>query len=354
MFAADEGAQAVALFAATHPERVERLIIYTLDPMGDFQPWADGYKSREEREAFLEAFLVEVVEGWGTREFALSDPLGGLVTCGPSLADDPNAVDWYTALLLLSTSPSGAVAFHRMYFGTDAQPILASIRVPTLLLHRVGDLLEPIDASRFMAGLIPGARLIELDGDDHVWFAGDTDSIVDPIQEFMTGARPAHDLDRVLATVLFTDIVGSTELAARLGDTAWKELLAAHDERARTEIERHRGTYVHTTGDGLLATFDGPARAVRCAQAIGEAIRSLGVDIRSGCHTGEIELAGDDVSGIAVHIGARVAALAGSSEVLVSSTVKDLVAGSGLSFEDAGEHELKGVPDTWHLYRVVG
>ena len=353
IFAADEGSQAASLFVATHPERVERLIIYTMDPMGDFQPWDDGFKSREEREAFLEAFVADVIEGWGTREFALSHPLAGLEICGPSLAHDPAAIDWYTALLLLSTSPSGAVAVHRIYFETDAQPILASIRVPTLLLHRVGDQLEPIDASRFMAGVIPGALLIELEGDDHVWFAGDTDSIVDPIQEFMTGARPAQDLDRVLATVLFTDIVGSTEMAARLGDTAWKELLATHDERAKTEIERHRGSYIHTTGDGLLATFDGPARAVRCAQAIAEAVGSLGAEIRSGCHTGEIELAGDDVSGIAVHIGARVAALAGPSEVLVSSTVKDLVAGSGLSFEDAGEHELKGVPDTWHLYRVV-
>ena len=182
----------------------------------------------------------------------------------------------------LSNSPVGAIALHRIYFGTDAEPILSSVRVPTLLLHRVGDLIEAIDASRFIADLIPGARLIELAGDDHLWFAGDTDSIVDPIQEFMTGARPAQDLDRVLATVLFTDIVGSTEMAARLGDTAWKELLAAHDERAKAEIERHRGSYIHTTGDGLLATFDGPARAVRCAQAIGEVVQSLGFEVRAG------------------------------------------------------------------------
>ena len=273
IFAADEGAQAVVLFAATHPERVDRLILYTLDPMGDFQPWDDGFKSREHRETFLNDLIADIASGWGTREFARSDPLFGLETGGPSLVNDPLAVDWYTALMPLSNSPVGAIALHRIYFGTDAQPILASVRVPTLLLHRVGDLIEPIDASRFIADLIPGARLIELTGDDHLWFAGDTDSIVDPIQEFMTGARPAQDLDRVLATVLFTDIVGSTEMAARLGDTAWKELLASHDERAKAEIERHRGTYVHTTGDGLLATFDGPARAVRCAQAIGEAVQ---------------------------------------------------------------------------------
>jgi class 3 adenylate cyclase len=353
IFAADEGAQGVVLFAATHPERVERLILYAFDPMGDFQPWDDGWKSREEREALLEAFTAEVIKGWGTKEFALSDPLAGLGVCGPSLAVDPSAVDWYTALLLLHSSPSGVVAFHRMYFGNDTQPILASVRVPTLLLHRVGDLLEPIDASRFMAGSIPGARLIELEGNDHVWFAGDIDSIVDPIQEFMTGARPTHDLDRVLATVLFTDIVGSTEHLSAVGDAEWSSTLASHDERARAEIERHRGRFVYSSGDGLLAMFDGPARAVRCAQAIGEAVRPLGFEIRSGCHTGEIELAGENIRGIAVHIGARVASLAGASEILVSSTVKDLVAGSGLTFEDAGEHELKGVPEPWHLYRVV-
>jgi class 3 adenylate cyclase len=216
----------------------------------------------------------------------------------------------------------------------------------------VGDRLEPIATARHVADLIPGARLLELPGEDDLWFVDDA-SLVDAIQEFVTGARPAVGSDRVLATVLFTDIVGSTELAARLGDSAWKELLADHDERARTEIERHRGVYVDSTGDGLLATFDGPARAVRCAFAIGEAVGPLGMEIRAGCHTGEIELDGLAIRGIAVHIGSRVASLARPSEVLVSSTVRDLVAGSGIVFEDAGERELKGVPDRWHLYRVV-
>jgi class 3 adenylate cyclase len=179
-------------------------------------------------------------------------------------------------------------------------------------------------------------------------------NLVDAIQGFVTGVRRALRSDRVLATVLFTDVVKSTELAVRLGDAVWKELMADHDDRAKAEIEHHRGTYVDSTGDGLLATFDGPARAVRCAQAIIEAVRPLGVEIRSGCHTGEIELGEEGVRGIAVHIGARVASLAGPGEVLVSNTVKDLVAGSGLTFEDRGEHELKGVPDRWHLYRVVG
>ncbi|MGH2708772.1 MAG: adenylate/guanylate cyclase domain-containing protein, partial [Actinomycetota bacterium] len=221
-------------------------------------------------------------------------------------------------------------------------------------LCRQRDRLEPIATSRFVASLIPGARLLELPGEDDLWFVGDTDSIVGAIQEFVTGVRPVLQSDRVLATVLITDIVGSTELVARLGDSAWKQLLVDYDEQARAEIERHRGTYVDSTGDGLLATFDGPARAVRCAQAIGEAVRPLGIQIRAGCHTGEIQLAGTAVRGIAVHIGVRVASLAGASEVWTSSTVKDLVAGSGLAFEDAGEHELKGVPDRWHLYRVVG
>jgi class 3 adenylate cyclase len=240
-----------------------------------------------------------------------------------------------------------------MWTQTDIRSVLGSIQAPTLVAHRTGDEVEDIDASRDLASRIPGARFVELRGTDSPPWGNDQDALLDAVEEFLTGAKHVPETDRVLATVLFTDIVGSTEIAAHVGDTAWKETLATHDERARAEIERHRGTYVHSTGDGLLATFDGPARAVRCAQAIGGAVRSFGFEIRSGCHTGEIELAGDDVSGIAVHIGARIAALAGPSEVLVSSTVKDLVAGSGLSFEDAGEHELKGIPDRWRLYRVV-
>jgi len=271
----------------------------------------------------------------------------------PSVGDDPPTLDWHVASLQFASDPGAATALSRIYAETDIQPILPSIRVPTLILCRQGDRLEPVATARYVANLIPGARLLELDGEDDLWFVGDTDSIVDAIQEFVTGARPALPSDRVLATLLFTDIVGSTDTAARLGDSAWKELLAEHDERAKAEIARFRGTYIHTTGDGLLATFDGPARAVRCAQAIGEGVRSLGLEIRSGCHTGEVELVRNDVRGIAVHIGSRVAALAAASEVLVSSTVKDLVAGSGLVFEDAGERELKGLPDRWHVYRVV-
>jgi len=252
-----------------------------------------------------------------------------------------------------AASPNSVEAIERIWQQIDIRPILPTIRLPTLVMHRTDDQVEYIEAGRDVAERIPSSHFVELPGGDDEPWVGDQDAILDEVEQFLTGKRHVQDADRVLATVLFTDIVASTQLAARLGDTAWKELLAAHDERAKAEIERHRGTYVSSAGDGLLATFDGPARAVHCAQAIGDAVRSLGLEIRAGCHTGEIELAGADVRGIAVHIGARVAALAGSAEVWTSSTVKDLVAGSGLVFEDTGEHELKGVPDRWRLYRVV-
>jgi class 3 adenylate cyclase len=338
------GGMTCSVFAATRPERVDRLILYAMDPGGD-QSWEVTWDR--------ETYLTRVADGWGTRSFAQEDPAWGLRTIAPSVSDDPRILDWYVASLQFASDPGAATALSHIYVDTDVQPILPSIRVPTLILCRQGDQLEPIASSRHVASLIPGARLLELSGEDDLWFVGDTDSIVDAIQEFVTGVRAALPSDRVLATVLFTDIVGSTQLAVRLGDTAWKELLAAHHERTRAELARHRGREIDTAGDGFFATFDGPARAVRCAQAIGEAVRPLGIQIRGGCHTGEIELAGTAVSGIAVHIGARVASLAGSSEVWTSSTVKDLVAGSGLVFEDAGEHELKGVPDRWHLYRVA-
>lgn len=204
--------------------------------------------------------------------------------------------------------------------------------------------------ARYLAEHIPAARIVVLEGEDHLPWVGDQDAVLDEIEEALTGIRRAPELHRVLATVLFTDIVDSTKRAAELGDSRWKQLLQAHDERVRTELERFRGVEVKTTGDGFLATFDGPARAVACALATADAVRSLGIEIRAGCHTGEVEYVAGDVAGLAVHIGARVAALAGASEVLVSSTVKDLVAGSGLSFEDRGSFELKGVPDRWHLY----
>jgi class 3 adenylate cyclase len=229
--------------------------------------------------------------------------------------------------------------------------VLPLVQVPTLVLHRRGD--SPAAAqARNLAELIPGVGKIDVPGEDYLFFVGDTGPMLDAIEEFLTGALPAHRADRVLATVLYTDIVRSTEQLTRLGDRRWKELLLTHDELVRAEVERFRGRLVRSTGDGVLATFDGPGRAVRCACALRDALRPLGLDIRAGLHSGEIELRGDDVAGMAVHIGARVSALAGAGEVLVSRTVTDLVAGSGIEFEDRGEHELKGVPGTWHLYSV--
>ena len=236
----------------------------------------------------------------------------------------------------------------------DLRTILPTVRVPTLVLCRRETRIASL--TRYVAQHIPSAKLVEVPGGDNLFFAGDTTPVLDEIEEYLTGSLPAHRSDRLLATVLFTDVVGSTEQAARLGDRRWKELLAVHDALVEAEIERFRGRMVRSTrdsGDGALATFDGPGRAIRCACAIREAVRSLGIDVRAGLHTGEIELRGDDVAGLAVHIGARVSALAGAGAVFVSSTVKDLVAGSGIDFEDRGEHELKGVPGSWKVYAVA-
>jgi class 3 adenylate cyclase len=230
--------------------------------------------------------------------------------------------------------------------------VLPLLQVPTLVLQRGGDTPEAAQA-RSLSKRVAGVRQIDVPGEDYLFFVGDTGPMLDAIEEFLTGELPAHRSDRVLATVLFTDIVGSTEQLTQKGDRRWKELLVTHDELLRAEVERFRGRFVRSTGDGVLATFDGPGRAVRCACAIRDAVRPLGLDVRAGLHSGEIELRGDDVAGMAVHIGARVSALADGGEVLVSRTVTDLVAGSGIEFEDRGEHELKGVPGTWHLFSVV-
>jgi class 3 adenylate cyclase len=234
----------------------------------------------------------------------------------------------------------------------DMRPALPSVQAPTLFLHRQG--LRTAAQTRDDAQHIMGAKVVELPGEDRLFFVGDTGPMLDAIEEFLTGQLPVRHSDRVLATVLFTDIVGSTEHAAQVGDRRWRDLLATHDALLAAEVERFRGRVVKSTGDGALATFDGPGRAIRCSCAIRDSARTLGVDLRAGLHTGEIEMIGDDVAGIAVHIGARVSALAGSGEVLVSSTVKDLVAGSGINFIERGEHELKGVPGAWRLFAVEG
>ena len=240
-----------------------------------------------------------------------------------------------------------------MFQQIDVRAVVPSIQAPTLLLHRIGDPVVPVGMSRWLADVAPHAKLIELPGSDHIVFLGDTDALADEVEEFLTGARRAPETDRVLATVLFTDIVGSTEKAAALGDRRWRELLEDHHASVRRELVRFRGQEVDSAGDGFMASFDGPARAIRCAQAIQTSTAQLGVEIRAGVHTGECERIETKLSGIAVHIAARVAASAQAREVLVSQTVKDLVAGSGIAFEDRGVRELKGVPEAWRLFAVV-
>jgi class 3 adenylate cyclase len=234
----------------------------------------------------------------------------------------------------------------------DVRPILASIRVPTLILHRQGDVRVNIEAGRFIAKQIPNAKYVELQGNDHLLWAGDTDRVLDEVEEFLTGSRSAVEADRVLATVLFTDIVNSTKRAETIGDRAWHDLLGRHNAIVRRELLRHRGREVRTLGDGFLATFDGPARSIRCALAINESVEPLGLQVRAGLHTGEIEVADDDVSGIAVHIASRVATVAKPGQVLVSNTVHDLVAGSNIRFHDEGHHSLKGITDSVRLFAV--
>jgi class 3 adenylate cyclase len=341
----DDGAPLASVFAAADPDRTRALILYEARAKvlsAPDYPW--GYES-----SAIDVWGAERESFWGTDAYARR----WLRMLAPSVANDDGIVRWYSRLLRQSASPGTEAAFSRWMAAVDLRGMLSAIHVPTLVLHRTGDNDAPVGGGRDLADRIAGARFVELPGIDSFPWAGDREPLLAEVAAFATGSQTTHDSHRVLATVLFTDIVGSTERAVELGDARWKELLAAHDDKAKAEIDRFRGRLVNTTGDGLLATFDGPARAVRCAEAIVQAIRPLGLDVRAGCHTGEVELSGDDIRGIAVHIGARVAALAGPGRVLVSQTVKDLVAGSGLVFQDAGEHDLKGVPDRWRLYRVV-
>ena len=245
-----------------------------------------------------------------------------------------------------------AGAMLKMLYEGDVRKVLPAIRVPTLVIGHAKSARIPVEHPRYLAEHIPGARYLELPGDENLPWAGDQARLLSEVQEFLTGVRPIEEPDRVLATVLFTDIVESTRRATELGDERWRSLLTAHDRAVRAEMEHFRGREIQTTGDGFLAVFDGPARAIRCAAAIREAVHALGLEVRSGLHTGEVELTDADVRGIAVHIGARIAALAGPGEILVSTTVKDLVMGSGIPFEDRGVHHLKGVPEGWHLYRA--
>jgi class 3 adenylate cyclase len=275
-----------------------------------------------------------------------------LAGIAPDLMLDDDFMQRWGRFERLASSPGMACQLIEMVAAVDIRPVLPTIRVPTLVLNRSGDESTPAEAARAMARQIPGARYIELPGNEHLFCVGDTESLLDEVEEFLTGTRSEREPDRVLATVLFTDIVDSTQTASRLGDRAWRDLLERHDQLLRREIELHRGREVKTTGDGFLATFDGPARAIRCACSATAAVRALGLEMRAGLHTGECELIGEDVGGIAVNIGARVGAAAGPGEVLVSRTVTDLVAGSGLRFESRGARTLKGVPGEWELFAV--
>ncbi len=335
-----EGGPMSILFSATYPQRTTALVLYGADAKGS---WAPDYPWGPTREQF-EEFISSLDKIWGTGYL--------LPRYAPSRANDPAFKEWWTKLERAALSPAGIAALARCWMEYDVRHCLPAVHVPTLVLHRRGDATVPVDAGRHMAQNIPGAKYVELAGEDHVPWVGDQDALLDEVEEFLTGVRHAVAPNRVLATILFTDIVGSTERAAGLGDLRWRDLLDSFYSAVRKELERHRGKEVSTAGDSFLATFDGPARAIRCARAIRDSLQPLGIQVRSGLHTGECELIGEDVGGIAVHIGARVAAIAGPDEVLVSSTVKDLVAGSGISFKDRGAHELKGVPDTWRLFQV--
>jgi pimeloyl-ACP methyl ester carboxylesterase len=338
-----EGGSMCALFAATYPGRTQALVMVGSAAR---TRWAPDYPLGATDEE-IDELERSILEGWGIEVIRSL-----LQTMGPSIADDEELVQAHTRAALRAASPAAAAALTRMSAAIDIRHVLPAIRVPTLVLHRSDEVLA--DASRYVGERIPGARIVELPGADHMPWLGDQDAALDEIEEFLTGVRPHPALDRVLATVLFTDIVGSTELVADLGDHRWRDLLERHNAVVRRELQRFRGRELNTAGDGFLAMFDGPARAVVCAVSIRDAARALGLQIRFGLHTGELELAGTDIRGIAVHTGARVAAMAGAGEVLASSTVRDLVAGSGLQFEDRGSHELKGVPGEWRLYAVAG
>lgn len=339
IFGSSEGGAMSLLFAATYPERVTALVLYGAYPRLSAAPDYPEGIPQEVRERVLE----ELGAHWG-QGVLLAHPL-----MNPTRANDPAFVEAQGSWERLSASPGAAVALMRMILDLDVRHLLSAIQVPTLVIYRTADAIHAA-GSRYLATHIPGAKSVELPGQDYAPHLGDQDAILDEIEEFLTGVRPVPEIDRVLATVLFTDIVGSTERAASIGDHAWRALLDSHHEIARRELKRHRGREIEFVGDGLLATFDGPARAIRCACAITDAVRPLGLQIRAGLHTGEVELAGNAVRGIAVHIGARVAAEGFADEVLVSSTVKDLVAGSGIRFADRGVRVLKGVPGEWHLY----
>jgi len=340
VFGWSEGGPMSLTFAATYPERTASLVLFNTFASMRSEPWA---LSEEQFEQFLS--LIDAHWGEGV--------LVGIKA--PSLRKDKAFVQWFGRLERAAASPGAILALFRADYDLDVRHLLPSIQAPTLVFHRIDDSTVPAVNGRYISAKIPGAKFIEFPGTDHLLQALDQDlqdRLLDEIEEFITGVRHHPDPDRVLATVMFTDIVRSTERAAEMGDARWRELLTDYYAAVRRELSVFHGREVNTAGDGLLATFDGPNRAVRCACSVRERLRPLGLEVRTGLHTGECEVIGDDIGGIAVHIAARVAAAAEPNEVLVSSTVRDLVAGSGLQFADRGMHGLKGVPDEWHLFLV--
>ncbi len=335
-----EGGPMAALFAATFPERTDALVMYATFARAT---WAPGYEfawPAEIRDQHMEAGIKQWGQGWVAAGVA------------PSKVQDPGFMEWAGRLERLAASPATIRRIFDLIGEFDVRDVLPSIRVPALVMHRKDDSFIKVDHSRYIASRIPGARYVELEGEDNMFSLGDAEAVLGEIEEFLTGTRHEHEPDRMLATVLFTDICDSTARAAEMGDRGWRFLLERHDALFRQALDRHRGREVKRTGDGFLATFDGPARAIRCAASVAEAMGSLGLQIRAGLHTGELEVMDRDVGGLAVHIASRVMSAAGPNEVLVSGTVKDLVVGSGIDFEDRGERELRGVPGEWRLYAV--
>ena len=340
IFGISEGGPMSALFAASHPERVGSLILYgTYARMVSAPDYPDGIPGE-----WLDRWVGIVRREWG-------GPVG-VDLWAPSLAGDPGFEEWWARLLRYGTSPAGAIALMDLYRQIDVRVALAAIEAPTLVAHCRGDRMIPVALGRYLADHIAGSRFAELPGRDHIAFAK-AEPLLDEVEEFLVGSRGAAAAERALATILFTDLVDSTARAAELGDRRWRALLERHDAAVRRQLTLHRGREVKTVGDGFLATFDGPARAIRCAEALRGELGTLGLQVRAGIHTGEVELIGDDVGGIAVNIGARIGAEAVAGEVLVSSTVRELVVGSGLEFADRGVRELKGVPGEWRLFAIA-
>jgi class 3 adenylate cyclase len=336
-----EGGPMCALFAATYPERTSALIMigsYARRLRADDYPYGP---TAEHHEAWVNTFARD----WG-------GPVG-LEDRAPTMANDPRFRQWWSHYLRVSCSPSAVVALTKANAQIDVRHVLPSIHVPTLVLHSAGDRAMEIGHGRYLASRIAGAKFVVIDSDDHLPSASGAAEIIANVREFLTGERRGRHSDTVLGTIMFTDIVGSTEKASAAGDRRWADLLEAHNVAVRRELAAYRGREINTTGDGFVAMFDGPARAVRCAFAVRDAVRSVGIELRAGIHTGECEMRDDSITGLSLHIAARVAALASPGNVVVSRTVRDLVAGSGIGFDDFGVYDLKGVPDRWQLYRVL-